>query len=89
MTWNRASSLIVAIAYLLFFFIDGSEGTWPIMLAFLMLPLMCIWFGAELGDFTGLGPHLIYISNSSPGILIRIIGWVLLLMPGAVLYLWR
>ena len=89
MTWNRSLSLIVTIAYVLFFIIDGSKNMWLIMLAFLMLPLICIWFGDELGDFTGLGPHLIYISNSSPGISIRIIGWVLLLMPGAVLYLWR
>lgn len=89
MTWNRMLSLALAIVYLAVFIINDSKGTWPIILASLMLPLVCIWFGDELGGFTGLGPKLIYISTPTPGIFIRIIGWVLLLMPLALLYLWR
>ena len=89
MNWNRILSLTVAVAYLIFAIISGGKDTWPIMLMFLLIPLGCIWFAEEFGGFTGLGANLISISKTTPGLFIRIVGWVLLLMPAVVLYMWR
>lgn len=87
MTWNRILSLIISIAYLLFAI--NQDSRWPVMLGFLMLPLGCIWFGDELGGFIGVGSKGIFISETTPGIFVQIVGWLLLLMPAVILFLWR
>jgi hypothetical protein len=48
-----------------------------------ILPLACIWFSESMGRYTGLG-GLAYgypITEESPGILVCIMGWVVLLLP--------
>lgn len=89
MSWNRILSLIIYAAYLIVAIINGDKGTWPIASVALLLPLGCIWFGDELGGYVGLASNLIFISDTTPGIFIQIIGWVFLLMPAAVLYFWH
>ena len=46
----------------------------------LLLPLACIWFSDELGEYVGAlpGPD---ITRKSPAWMVKIGGWVLLLLP--------
>jgi hypothetical protein len=51
-----------------------------ITVAFVALPLACIWFSDEMGDYVGAlpGPS---IQKPSPAWMVSIGGWVLLLLP--------
>ncbi len=87
MNWNRFLSLIVYIVYLVAAILFA-KGMWPIAFFALMLPLGCIWFGEELGEYIGFAGRM-YISQTSPGIFIQFLGWIFLLMPACVLYFWH
>jgi len=50
----------------------------------LVIPLGLIWFGDELGSVTGLKYGL--VQRQSPGYLVRLFGWVLLV--GYAIYQW-
>jgi hypothetical protein len=82
---NRILSGLLAFIYLILaFFADGPE-TGLKVLAFLILPLACIWFSDPMGSYTGRLP----ISNGginqqTPGFLVCIGGWLLLLLPIAI-----
>ena len=92
---SRVLSLTVAGAYLAIVGLFGSHraitervGATLLMAVVLCLPLACIWFGDELGEYVGLLPGPA-ISKRSPGGLVKVCGWVLLLMPvilAAVMY---
>jgi len=43
-------------------------------IAYMILPLALIWYGDELGEYTS-GWH---VNMSSPGIMVKILGWILL-----------
>ena len=47
---------------------------------YLLLPILCIWFGDEVGAYTGAlpGPG---INRETPGWIVNIGGWFLLLLP--------
>jgi hypothetical protein len=45
-----------------------------------ILPLACIWFGDAMGGCTG-PSGTIWITASSPGVIVCIVGWLLLIMP--------
>ena len=49
----------------------------------LLFPLACIWFGDEMGDYVGTlpGPG---INRTSPGWMVKLGGWVLLLLPAII-----
>ena len=88
---ERTLSLIVAAAYLVITTLFAySKGRLVVDLlivcAGLLFPLACIWFGDELGEYLGAlpGPG---ITRKSPGWMVRIGGWVLLLLP-AIVFLW-
>ena len=82
--WNRVLSLLVCLAYLIGSLVWGGSDFWLILLAYLIIPIVCIWFSEEVGGFTGIA-HGIFISSPTPGIFILIIGWVLLFMPVIVI----
>ena len=94
----RILSLIIASAYVIVTFLSSwfapprslkaSIGGVLLVCAFLILPLVCIWFGEEIGDYTGLlpGPG---INKRTPGSLVKFGGWVLLLLPLVVFWLAR
>jgi hypothetical protein len=78
--WHRISSLGVA-----FFYVGGAcwlEGGEIACkaLVFTILPLACIWFSESMGNATGMLDS-ISINQESPGVIIRWLGWVLLLLP--------
>jgi len=51
----------------------------------LLLPLACIWFAEEMGEYIGAlpGPG---INRKSPAWMVKLGGWILLLLP-AILFL--
>jgi hypothetical protein len=85
MNWNRLLSTLVAVTYIVIAAIHGgAEMAFKVVL-FLILPLACIWFSDAMGAYTGFFPLGDYpITQQSPGILVRIMGWVVLLMPVVV-----
>jgi hypothetical protein len=90
MTWNKIISTLVAVSYLVVAFLaSGGKGVFGVVL-FLILPMFCIWFSDAMGGYTGFFPIGDSITQQSPGILVRILGWVLLLLPimfGIIFYI--
>ena len=80
---NRGLSAAVAIVYLIAAYVGGGPPLLVKCAMYLFLPLACIWFGEEMGAFTGTmrGPSFY---TESPGCLVAFLGWVLLLLPFAV-----
>ena len=80
MNWNRKlSALLAAIYVVVGFATNGGEGGFKLM-AFVILPLACIWYGDSMGGFTG-SSGSIWISAPSPGMFVCIAGWILLALP--------
>jgi hypothetical protein len=88
MRWNRLISVLVAVVYIAIAFAHGGmEPTFKIGM-FLILPLACIWFADAMGGYTGLTTSM-PITAPSPGVIVRILGWALLLLPliiGIIIY---
>ena len=77
---NRFLSSLVACVYVVVGLLAGGGGGGFIAFLFVILPLACIWFSDAMGGFTGIAGS-IGVTASSPGLLICIAGWVLLLLP--------
>lgn len=80
MRTQRILSALIATGYLVGAFAYlGPEAGLRVSIA-LLLPMSCIWFSEELGDYTGRWDgHL--IDEKSPGWMIAIAGWALLVLP--------
>lgn len=83
----RLLSLIVAAGYILFrLYISPPTSLNEVVAAVLILgasvvfPLACIWFAEELGDYVGASPGTAY-DRPTPAGLVRVGGWVLLILP--------
>ena len=82
MTWNRAISLVVAGPYLAILGLYyGSEAVYNSCII-LVLPMACIWFGDEMGRYTGVRFGILrpYVTDTSPGVMVRVCGWLVLLV---------
>lgn len=79
--WDRSRviSLIIACSCIILAFLMGNSYDWLRVFGFVILPLACIWFGDELGGYTGF-VQLIPV-RQTPGCFIRFAGWILLLLP--------
>lgn len=84
---SRFLSLVIAAGYLgIVLFTPGSSSSQPrlglflITVGYLVIPLLCIWFGDEMGDYLGTLPGPA-INRRTPGCLVRVAGWILLLFP--------
>ena len=84
---SRVVSLVIAAGYVgLFVFAPGDVstqrriGTVLTVAGYLLIPLLCIWFSDEMGNYTGTFPGPA-INKTTPGCLIKVAGWVLLLLP--------
>jgi len=82
---GRFFSLVIAAGYLsVVIFMPGHKsitGRIGIVLSvsgYLLIPLLCIWFGDEMGGYIGKlpGPN-----KPTPGCLVRVGGWFLLFLP--------
>ena len=87
---GRTLSLIISAAYLVITaFFAYSRGKLLtdllIVCAALLLPLACIWFGDEFGEYVGTVPGPA-INRKSPGWMVKIGGWVLLLLPAIIFW---
>ncbi len=80
MNWNRILSALLAMIYVIGAGMHGGgESAYKVGM-FAILPLACIWFSEAMGGFigqTGRG----YITTTSPGLVVCIMGWILLLLP--------
>ena len=50
---------------------------------YLVMPLLCIWFGDEMGGYIGALPGPA-INKPTPGCLVKLCGWFLLLLPAII-----
>jgi hypothetical protein len=80
---SRVLSLVIALIYLgIASYAAPSAakllGNLLIMGGALLLPLACIWFGDELGEYVGGKSG---ITRKSPGWMVKLGGWGLLLLP--------
>ncbi len=85
----RKVSLGIAIVYLIAALIYGGWELLLIAAIVLIMPVAMIWFGDEIGDYVG-GFHRIgkpYITKRSPGSLVSLFGWALLLAPIVIIIL--
>ena len=88
---SRFFSLLIAAGYLSIVLfmpghrsIPGRIGVVLAVAAYLVIPLLCIWFGDEMGNYTGSLPGPA-INKPTPGCLVRVAGWVLLFFPVIIL----
>ena len=80
---SRLASILVAVAYICGSIFYGDQGDLSRCLLFLILPLICIWFGEEVGSLTG----LVFgrpITATTPGGFIAFGGWMVLIVPLAL-----
>lgn len=84
---SRIISIVIAFAYLVIaYFAEGIDAMWRIAV-FLILPLGCIWFGDAMGGYTGLNFYTRpAITQTTPGCFVSFAGWLLLLLPGIVVF---
>ena len=84
MLWHRLISLIIAIIYLVFALKLGTGEDVLNLFMYLVIPMATIWFGDEMGSLTGIrlgGLGRPVVDKESPGCLVRLLGWMLLLLP--------
>lgn len=84
MICHRSASGIVAALYLVIILFSDDPRVVVKLAMILILPLAAIWFSDDLGSLTGVtfgrfsGP---VVTTASPGVIVRIGGWILLLSP--------
>ena len=84
---SKALAVLIAMIYLIIAYTSKPELFFKILM-FLILPLFCILFSEEMGGYKGwsgiFGPR---IDQTSPGIIVAILGWMLLLMPVIIIFI--
>jgi len=83
MNWNRVLSIIVVAFYIVAGGFAGGARVALLAAVFSILPLACIWFSQAMGGYVGPAWRGA-ITGSSPGIMVCIAGWLLLLLPAIV-----
>jgi hypothetical protein len=80
--WNRILSALLVLGWLGLLGVAGGAESVAKGLIATVLPLACVWFPDELGALTTSLPGPLSmqpITQSSPGCLVRVLGWVVLL----------
>jgi hypothetical protein len=78
---SRILSILIAILYLVYAYHAGGGELVLRVLGYLLLPMACIWFSEEMGSYTGVGFGRGAITQETPGCLVALVGWLLLLLP--------
>jgi hypothetical protein len=78
---GRIISLVLSGLYVVGAYWAGGGESFGKALIFCLLPLACIWFPDDVGEYTGNGLTLPSITAESPGCVMKVVGWVLLLFP--------
>ena len=84
-TIGKILALLIALAYAMLA-IHHQGWTGLEYSASLLLPLALIWFPEEIGDLTGFFPTG-YVNVQTPGIIITLIGWFILVGIPVIFYL--
>ena len=79
-SWNRILSALLAVIYIIVALVMGGVEESCKVVLFLIMPMACIWFSEAMGGYTGLTTS-VPITAPSPGIMVCIVGWVVLLLP--------
>jgi len=80
MNWNRVLSGLLAVVYMVAAYAHaGVELALKVSMG-LILPLACIWFADAMGSYTG-STSSVSITSPTPGWLVCIGGWIVLLLP--------
>ena len=84
MNWNRKLSVVAAIAYItVAWCVSGARAAFQ-MGVFCLLPLTFIWFSDTLRLPKASAPPATG-SNPSAGMMIRVAGWMIMLLPALFL----
>jgi hypothetical protein len=78
--WNRVLSLLVAAVSVWFMTsfgeVNGGVGR---LLGVMIIAMVCIWFGEEVGEYTGFfRGHS--ITTKTPGCMVVAVGWIFLIV---------
>ena len=85
-TPRRISLLIVLVYAALYFFAAPPQSAAIVvvrlfqMVGYFLLPLACIWYGDEMGEYVGTLPGPA-INRRTPGWMVKFGGWFLLFLP--------
>ena len=80
LSWNRILSGLLAAGYVIVAFATvGGEAGFKV-LAYVILPLACIWFSEPIGGFTRSSGNFLSTAQWS-SIVVCIAGWLLLIVP--------
>ncbi len=81
---SKILSLCIAFAYVALAFYNGKSDDGAYLVMFLFLPLACIWFSDVMGGYTGYGISTAPITKTTPGCVVALGGWLLLLLPAII-----
>ena len=85
-TSRRLSLFIVLVYATLFFIADSPKSGGDVVVTLLtvtgyfLIPLVCIWYGDEMGEYVGTLPGPA-INRTTPGWMVKLGGWFLLFLP--------
>ena len=90
LTMSRLLSALIVLTYgVLFFVAEPLESTGDAVsrllaiMGYFLLPLACIWFSEEMGEYMGTLPGPT-INRATPEWMVRVGGWFLLFLPAIV-----
>jgi len=85
---SKIISGVIALTYIIFAFVEEGAIEAGKFGMCLILPLACIWFSEDMGNFTG--SYINGPMTRSPGCLVAVFGWLLLLLPVilAMIFTW-
>lgn len=75
---GRVASLLVAFACLVMAYFFSSSEVFHLSVAVVVLPLGCIWYGAEIGSFVGMSASGESEAGNFFGVLVVLVGWIAL-----------
>ncbi len=88
MSLSRIISAVIAAVYIIAAFAMGGGELVLMTIGSLILPMGCIWYGEQLGNYIGLLP-IPAITQTTPGCLVTAVGWVFLTIPIFLLLIFR
>jgi hypothetical protein len=75
---NRVASLLTSLTCLIAAYFSGSIEVFHLAIIVVVLPLGCIWYGNEIGDFAGMSADGEGGIGNVVGAFIVIAGWIVL-----------
>jgi hypothetical protein len=84
LNWNRILSAKVCAIYCIIGFLGAGILGLTETIGITVIPVGIIWYADDIGSYVG-GTFSGFINNPSPGWLIRILGWIFLFLPAAII----